>query len=520
VKILKLKTKNKNIELGRKFLEEDDWLNGLTVTVQNISEKAIARIEIGLAFPPPKGSPPEKPHLLIPMGFGREPEISPAGAVQKLVLPGESVEIKLPDANVLGIKAGLEQLGYPEKIAQVEISVKSVTFVDGSEWRGDEILYPNPNNPKEKINPNRQQPEPYKPPQSQPSPLNSQVVRFLNVGLKWAHAPARKVVGRSFTGNVLPQIEDTLPCDKIFIKQESNDCGPVGEGCKLKRDTFVANPTADIMWQVNSRSRLAQVYCTNSDFTQCTPNATLVEERLPCKARIAGTCFAIADWIGYPSSGCITGLFFQGPCTRSEAFRSRCADPSGYDEWSCSCPDGTTMSPIVIDIDGSGFSMTDASAGVVFNMLNDGIPLQVSWTAANSTNTLLVLDRNGNGIIDNGTELFGDVTPQPASSSPNGFLALAEYDKSENGGNSDGKVTGSDAVFSQLRLWQDANHNGISESSELRFLAGAIDAIDLKYKEAKRTDEHGNQFRYRAKVYGAKGQPAERWAWDVFLTVQ
>ena len=165
VKILKLKTKNKDVELGRKFLEEDDWLNGLAVTVQNISEKAIARIELGLAFPPPKGSPPEKPYLLIRIGFGREPEISPAGAVQKLVLPTESVEIKLPDANIPGIKLGLEKLGYPEKIGQVEISVKSGTFVDGSEWVGDEMLYPNPNNPKEKINPNRSSPEPYKPPQ-------------------------------------------------------------------------------------------------------------------------------------------------------------------------------------------------------------------------------------------------------------------------------------------------------------------------------------------------------------------
>jgi hypothetical protein len=91
-----------------------------------------------------------------------------------------------------------------------------------------------------------------------------------------------------------------------------------------------------------------------------------------------GTCLADADWINYPSTGCITGLFFQGPCTRSAAFRSRC---EGYLEEECECEGGGYMSPIVIDVDRSGFSMTNAAGGVIFNMLNDGVPLQISWTA-------------------------------------------------------------------------------------------------------------------------------------------
>jgi hypothetical protein len=178
------------------------------------------------------------------------------------------------------------------------------------------------------------------------------------------------------------------------------------------------------------------------------------------------------------------------------------------------------MSPIVIDIDHSGFSMTNAAGGVVFNMLNDGVPLQISWTAPGSTNAFLVLDRNGNGTIDIGEELFGDVTPQPASSTPNGFLALAEYDKSGNGGNGNGRIDAQDAVFSQLRLWQDVNHYGISEASELLPLPGLLSAIDLDYKASRQTDQNGNQFRYRAKVYDVHGSHAGRWAWDVFLTVQ
>lgn len=178
------------------------------------------------------------------------------------------------------------------------------------------------------------------------------------------------------------------------------------------------------------------------------------------------------------------------------------------------------MSPIVIDVDNSGFSMTDAAGGVIFDMLKDGVPLGLSWTKAGSTNALLVLDRNANGTIDNGEELFGDVTPQPASSAPNGFVALAEYDNPANGGNGNRKLDSQDAIFSQLRLWQDTNHNGYSESSELRPLSELISAIDLDFKESRRTDQHGNQFRYRAKVYDVKGEHGGRWAWDVFLNVQ
>lgn len=176
------------------------------------------------------------------------------------------------------------------------------------------------------------------------------------------------------------------------------------------------------------------------------------------------------------------------------------------------------ISPVIIDVAGNGFNLTDAQGGVDFDITASDNLMRVAWSSANSDDAWLVLDRNGNGLIDDGAELFGTVTPQPlADVAPNGFLALAVYDKPENGGNNDGRIDSSDNIFTSLQLWQDANHNGVSESSELHsLLSKFIQAIDLDYKESKKTDQYGNSFRYRAKIYNSRGTKVGRWAWDVY----
>lgn len=182
-------------------------------------------------------------------------------------------------------------------------------------------------------------------------------------------------------------------------------------------------------------------------------------------------------------------------------------------------------SPIVIDVSGEGFKLTNAQNGVQFDIAGTGHLIQIAWTAKDSANALLCLDRNGNGVIDSGKELFGNVTDQAPSPQPNGFLALAEFDKPENGGNGDGVIDQHDRIFTSLRLWIDVNHDGISQPEELFSLSQkGITSISLRYRESRRMDEFGNQFRFRSAI-GSSGQVSGgssvgRMAYDVFLVTK
>ncbi|HZI20416.1 MAG TPA: hypothetical protein VEY09_17675 [Pyrinomonadaceae bacterium] len=220
-------------------------------------------------------------------------------------------------------------------------------------------------------------------------------------------------------------------------------------------------------------------------------------------------CFFTGGTWNWLTGSCVYGCVNNGGGQLGGGF-----DLPGMESPACN-------SPVLVDTAGDGFSLTDAAGGVRFDLNNDGLPQQLSWTAAGSDDSWLTLDRDGSGRIESGAEMFGNYTPQPdppAGHHRNGFLALAEYDGPEKGGDSDGMIDAGDAVYASLRLWRDENHDGISGPGELRGLpASGVGTISLDYRESMRRDGHGNLFRFRAKVSGVGGARPGRWAYDVFL---
>jgi hypothetical protein len=173
-----------------------------------------------------------------------------------------------------------------------------------------------------------------------------------------------------------------------------------------------------------------------------------------------------------------------------------------------------------VDPFGEGFHFTDIGHGVKFRVLSDGPLLQMSWPDPKSLNGWLALDRNGNGMIDDFGELFGNMTRQPPSGNPNGYIALAVFDDPANGGNGNGKIDPGDSVYDRLRIWIDSNHNGVSEPEELHSLRDlGVFQISLDYKLSNYEDGNGNRFRYKARIWDDAGR-AHELCYDVFLTVE
>lgn len=178
-------------------------------------------------------------------------------------------------------------------------------------------------------------------------------------------------------------------------------------------------------------------------------------------------------------------------------------------------------SPIVVDLDRNQFHFTGIENPVLFDIGGTGRPRWIGWTDPDSFDAFLVLDRNGNGKVDDGRELFGDATPLASGViAQHGYEALIELDSPALGGNGDGMIDSRDSIFAELWLWIDADHDGVSTPEELLTTeeAGLV-ALSLSYREYPRQDQHGNQMLYNsgATVLDAEGRPKRTATTDVFF---
>jgi T1SS-143 domain-containing protein len=141
-------------------------------------------------------------------------------------------------------------------------------------------------------------------------------------------------------------------------------------------------------------------------------------------------------------------------------------------------PEGSD--PIVLDLDHNGFALSSIDSGVSFDINADGIADKIAWT---SHDGILAYDLNGNGKIDDGSEIF---TPDfNGGKFASGVEALASLDT-----NGDGRIDAGDAAFSDLKIWLDANNNGISDEGELSSLtAHAVTSISLTTDQTGGTED-------------------------------
>lgn len=190
----------------------------------------------------------------------------------------------------------------------------------------------------------------------------------------------------------------------------------------------------------------------------------------------------------------------------------------------CDCMGGTmdeggacTFSPLIVNLrsNTSNDQLTPAQDGVFFDINADGARDHVAWTKPNEPVGFLALDRNANGIVDDGSELFGTATiKRDGTRALNGFEALADFDE-----NGDARIDSSDAAYDRLLVWVDANHDGHSQPFELQTLSQAgIVSISTQYKESERIDRYGNRYRFAGSAFFSKmGPEIEHRLFDVFL---
>jgi hypothetical protein len=155
--------------------------------------------------------------------------------------------------------------------------------------------------------------------------------------------------------------------------------------------------------------------------------------------------------------------------------------------------DQTYACPLVLDLNDDGIHTTSLDDPVWFWIDMEGQNEATAWTNPQTEEAFLWMDLNHDHVTQV-TELFGSRMMGYGSYYANGFVALLRFDRPAYGGNLDGQITQQDAVWHELRLWVDRNHDSVSQPAEISVPSShGIVALNLGYVPGNSTDEHGNE---------------------------
>jgi hypothetical protein len=400
VEIVAVKVKGVPVERDRKFASDSDWLNGMLVTVKNVSDKPVVYVKVSVGAHYEKDGVRKQTSdgrnylAAIDLMYGMRPRLPdepPRSYFATPLMPGQTADLVFSETQRDQLYWLLRD--FSTDIPELTLWVDHVAWYgeDHKMWSNGRMLWQDPNNPRLWL------------PKNNPDPPLSR----LNHAARKPKFELARMLGLNRAPRYTSLVDPLPTCIYRDGGEEIKHCTAKDTGgiipCDYEderlfisgtKNAIAGDDTPRVCHGIDGGGHACASYEEHPDTRanlNCTPPSTDTQQ-------------------GCEDQGMYWN-FSNNTCQESSYCPPQDCSIDGrlggyWDPDACECE----YSPIVVDVSGNGFDLTDAIHGVRFDLNADGIKEQMAWTSPGTDNAWLVLDRNGNGTIDNGTELFGDVT--------------------------------------------------------------------------------------------------------------